>query len=187
MEMNEENLQALTTYLQQTMSPDINLRKPAEDFLKSVEGQHGYAMLLLAMLGTERQVAMDIKVVKNIIRLPSICVTLSKIFDCSMSTGTVPDQLKIARVTPIYKKGDVNELNNYRPISVLCIFSKIFERCIYNRVILFLDKLKVLFSNQFGFLLANINSYQMINQGVHSNNRNAQVTQQGVKRAIPRT
>lgn len=61
MEMNEENLQALTTYLQQTMSPDINLRKPAEDFLKSVEGQHGYAMLLLAMLGTERQVAMDIK------------------------------------------------------------------------------------------------------------------------------
>ena len=61
MEMNEENLQALTTYLQQTMSPDINLRKPAEDFLKSVEVQHGYAMLLLALLGTERQVANDIK------------------------------------------------------------------------------------------------------------------------------
>ena len=61
MEMNEENLQALTTYLQQTMSPDIKLRKPAEDFLKSVEGQQGYAMLLLALLGSERPVGNDIK------------------------------------------------------------------------------------------------------------------------------
>ena len=66
MELNEENLQALSTYLQQTMSPDINLRKPAEDFLRSVESQRGYAMLLLALLGPERQVAYDIKLVASI-------------------------------------------------------------------------------------------------------------------------
>ena len=59
--MNEENLQALSNYLQQTMSPDINLRKPAEDFLRSVEDRQGYAMLLLALLGAERQCGNDIK------------------------------------------------------------------------------------------------------------------------------
>ena len=62
MELNEENLQALSTYLQQSMSPDINLRKPAEDFLRSVEGQRGYAILVLALLGPDRQVADAIKI-----------------------------------------------------------------------------------------------------------------------------
>ena len=43
------------------------------------------------------------------------------------------------------------ELSNYRPISVLNIYSKIFERLMYNRLIKFLDKNKVLYQNQFGF------------------------------------
>ena len=43
------------------------------------------------------------------------------------------------------------ELSNYRPISVLNIYSKIFERLMYNRLIQFLDKNKVLYRNQFGF------------------------------------
>ena len=84
--------------------------------------------------------SVSVKVVKKIIRLPVICETLSQIFNCSMFTGVVPDQMKIARVTPIYKTGDDNELNNYRPISVLPIFTKILERCMYNRVIAFLEK-----------------------------------------------
>ena len=95
--------------------------------------------------------SVSVKVVKKVIRLPVICETLSQIFNCSMFTGVVPDQMKIARVTPIYKKGDDNELNNYRPISVLPIFTKILERCMYNRVIAFLEKFKVLYSKQFGF------------------------------------
>ena len=43
------------------------------------------------------------------------------------------------------------ELNNYRPISVLNIFSKILERLMYNRLIIFLDKYNILYQNQFGF------------------------------------
>ena len=43
------------------------------------------------------------------------------------------------------------ELNNYRPISVLNIFSKIFERLMYNKLIKFLDKYNILDQNQFGF------------------------------------
>ena len=89
MEMNEENLQALTTYLQQTMSPDINHRKPAEDFLRTVEGQRGYAMLLLALLGTERQVAIDIKLAaaiafKNFIKRnwKVVCISTLTFLQC---------------------------------------------------------------------------------------------------------
>ena len=43
------------------------------------------------------------------------------------------------------------EQSNYRPISVLNIYSKIFEKLMYNRLIQFLDKNKVLYQNQFGF------------------------------------
>ena len=48
--------------------------------------------------------SVSVKVVKKVIRLPVICEILSQIFNCSMFTGVVPDQMKIARVTPIYKK-----------------------------------------------------------------------------------
>ena len=61
MELNEENLQVLSNYLQQTMSPEITIRRPAEDYLRTFEGQRGYAMLLLALLGVDRQVGNDIK------------------------------------------------------------------------------------------------------------------------------
>ena len=44
---------ALTGYLQQTMSPDAAVRKPAEEYLKSVEGQQGFGILLLTLLGNE--------------------------------------------------------------------------------------------------------------------------------------
>ena len=72
----------------------------------------------------------SVKVVKRVI--PFISNILCKIFNCSMCNGIVPDQMKIGRVTPIHKKGDVSIMNNYRPISVLAIFTIFFERCMYN-------------------------------------------------------
>ena len=52
---------------------------------------------------------------------------LMHIFNLSLATEIFPDDLKIARVTPIIKAGDNKELGNYRPISVLPCFSKILE------------------------------------------------------------
>jgi len=49
---------------------------------------------------------------------------LSVIVYCSIQTGVFPDELKIARVRPIFKSGDKQLLQNYRPISVLSSFSK---------------------------------------------------------------
>lgn len=50
-----------------------------------------------------------------------------------MSTGIVPVELNIAIVTPIFKANDTNLFRNYRPISVLPVFSKIYERIMYTR------------------------------------------------------
>ena len=51
-----------------------------------------------------------------------------------MQKGFFPDELKVAEVTPVYKKNDETNLGNYKPISVLPCFSKILERIIYNRL-----------------------------------------------------
>ena len=76
---------------------------------------------------------------------------LSHIVNLSLKSGIVPDQLKIARVLPLFKSGDNNMLSNYRPISVLPIFSKIFEKVVYNRLITYFNKYNILFKNQYGF------------------------------------
>ena len=53
-----------------------------------------------------------------------------------------PDKLKIARVSPVYKAGDIGDLTNYRPISVLPCFSKILERIMYNRQFFYVSQEK---------------------------------------------
>ena len=54
------------------------------------------------------------------------------IFNQSISQGTFPDDWKYARVTPLYKQGDRGDVNNYRPISVIAIVAKVFERIVYD-------------------------------------------------------
>ena len=76
---------------------------------------------------------------------------LFHIFDKSLSNGIFPDNLKIAKVTPIFKIGDESLLMNYRPISVLPVFSKILERIMYNRTYKYLTENKLLYAKQFGF------------------------------------
>ena len=65
---------------------------------------------------------------------------LCNIFNLSLERRIFPQNLKRAKVIPIYKKGEHNKLNNYRPISLLSIFSKTLEKLVYNRLISFLDK-----------------------------------------------
>ncbi|XP_065665355.1 uncharacterized protein LOC136086793 [Hydra vulgaris] len=73
--------------------------------------------------------AIVLKSVFDIIELP-----LLTIFNLSLKTGVFPDQLKIARVVPIYKNYDNSLASNYRPISILSCFSKLLERIMYNRL-----------------------------------------------------
>ena len=66
-------------------------------------------------------------------------------------SGTFPESTKISKVIPLFKKGDIHDLSNYRPISLLSTFSKILERLMYNRLFTFLHKHSIIFSEQFGF------------------------------------
>ena len=76
---------------------------------------------------------------------------LTHIINLSISTGVVPDKMKIARVIPLFKSGDYRHFQNYRPISVLPIFSKLLERIVYNRIINYVDKFDIISDHQYGF------------------------------------
>ena len=76
---------------------------------------------------------------------------LADIINSSFATGVFPTQLKMAKVIPIYKSGPKTEVSNYRPISLLSSFSKIFEKIMHNRVSNFLEENNALYDMQFGF------------------------------------
>ena len=80
-----------------------------------------------------------------------ISPVLSSIINCSLSTGSFPRSLKTARVVPIHKKGDLAEIGNYRPVSILPVYSKIFEKVVYRQVYKYLEKYSVLAKTQYGF------------------------------------
>ena len=76
---------------------------------------------------------------------------LFKICQNSVKEGTFPDPLKIAKVSPIFKTGDAATLGNYRPISVLPVFSKLLERIMYNRVYSYFKTNNLFYTKRFGF------------------------------------
>jgi hypothetical protein len=82
---------------------------------------------------------------------PIIAPSLTHVFNLSISTGIFPDLWKLAKVYPLHKKGPKENVNNYRPISILCSLSKILERHVNNYLYQFLDNSNVLHSNQSGF------------------------------------
>ena len=76
---------------------------------------------------------------------------LFHVFKVSIQQGKFPDSLKIAKVTPIFKSGDKDNVSNYRPISILPVFSKALERIMHNKVYNNLDSKGLLHEKQFGF------------------------------------
>ena len=62
-----------------------------------------------------------------------ISVSLCDLFNKSLLSGIFPDDWKCARVTPLFKQGEASDLNNYRPISVIPVIAKVFERIVFER------------------------------------------------------
>ena len=87
------------------------------------------------------------------IKISSIYISelLAQVINISIKTGIYPDQLKIAKVIPIYKKGNHSDPSNYRPISILSNINKIFEKILHKRLYSYLDKFNILYKFQFGF------------------------------------
>ena len=76
---------------------------------------------------------------------------LTYLINSSFKCGNFPNKLKLAKVIPIFKNGDKQDISNDRPISILSFFSKIFEKTMYNHLINFIGKNKILYKYQFGF------------------------------------
>ena len=83
--------------------------------------------------------------------VPVIAPSLAKVLNCSIKNGICPAHLKLARVTPIYKQGKKADVDNYRPISVLPVLSKILEKHIYHHFIAYLNAHCLLYKQQSGF------------------------------------
>ena len=79
----------------------------------------------------------------------TICQPVAILINKSMEEGTFPNKLKISKIIPIYKSKDKDQLNNYRPISLLPSISKIYEKVVYKRLYNFINP--SLYERQFGF------------------------------------
>ena len=82
---------------------------------------------------------------------PLILKPLVYIFNMSLSTGVFPKAMKKALVVPLYKGSARDELNNYRPISLLITLSKVLEKTMYTRVYNFLNDTNQIYDSQYGF------------------------------------
>ena len=79
-----------------------------------------------------------------------IAPSLSLLFNRSISEGSLPDEWKLANIVPVHKKGEKTDVVNYRPISLLCVVSKVLERCVLSTL---KDHLLTLInSTQHGFI-----------------------------------
>ena len=76
---------------------------------------------------------------------------LTFIINLSITTGIFPNEWKYARVSPIFKDEDKTDPNNYRPISVLPIVSKLIERVVFNQLYTYLNYNNLLTESQSGF------------------------------------
>ena len=127
-------------------------RNSPQDYLKGSFPQSIYLKPV-----TEKEICLIIKDLKNSASgwddisalalkqsAPFISDILVYLCNLSLTSGTVPTELKLAIVTPIFKANDPKLVSNYRPVSVLPMFSKMYERIIYNRLIDYLNKYDIL-------------------------------------------
>ena len=82
---------------------------------------------------------------------PILIQSLTLIINQSITTGIFPDELKIAKITPLYKKENVKLIENYRPISVLSSISKIFEKVVFNQLYAYFTQNNLFYHSQYGF------------------------------------
>jgi len=91
----------------------------------------------------------SVDVTKSIIDI--IVPALASIFNTCIDGGDFPDLMKNSKLIPLYKSGSASDPSNYRPISVLPIFSKVFEKLMLLQLQAFFNKHKILHNSQFGF------------------------------------
>jgi hypothetical protein len=144
--------------------PNIKLNntstKEIERIINSikVKNSHGYDGITTKMLKSSA---------------PYICSPLNYICNKSIWSGICPSRLKYSIIKPLFMKGDRDNMANYRPISLLTSFSKIFEKIIYERLLQHTKVNNILLEEEFGFRPATSTdkaSYRLINEILNAMN-----------------
>jgi retron-type reverse transcriptase len=104
--------------------------------------------------------SISLKLLKSVADL--IIFPLSRIINPSFSSGTFPEVLKTQKIIPLHKGGSTQDLNNFRPISLLSIFDKIIEKLMHKRLYTFLEIHNIIYENQFGFKKKHSTSHSLM-------------------------
>jgi hypothetical protein len=91
----------------------------------------------------------SVKVINHVIEL--IAPYLAFIYNSCLSEGNFPHLMKYSKVIPLFKSGDLNDLKNFRPISILPVLSKVFEKLMLNDIVGHFNRNKLFTSKQYGF------------------------------------
>jgi hypothetical protein len=121
-----------TTYCPYNLSQILNLQCGNSVFHNTSTGEIEKIINLFPWKNACGYDEISIKLLK--ISAPFISFPLCCIINKSLTTGVFPTRLKYSIVTPVHKKGDKNDVSNFRPISLLPSFSKVFEKIIYKRL-----------------------------------------------------
>lgn len=150
------------TNIAKEISGNINSSNSFEDYLKPYNIVSNFEFdptdkneveKIIKNLNSNSAAGIDKISVKFIKRYKNqLSETIAKLINNVFETGIFPSCFKAALVTPIFKKGSKFNLENYRPISVICTISKIIEIIMYLRLLNFLNNNKVINENQFGFI-----------------------------------
>ncbi|KAL0861132.1 hypothetical protein ABMA27_009630 [Loxostege sticticalis] len=151
----------------------IQFNNPKTIFLKPVDAKEVHALIM--SLNPSRTSGYD-EISTNVLKACAkwICQPLSHIINLSFFEGVFPEQLKKSIVRPLFKKGDRADPSNYRPITLVPILSKIFEKAMLVRLLGFLDKHNILHEDQFGFrknsstALAGFNLIQIVTESINN-------------------
>ena len=93
----------------------------------------------------------------------ALSTTLPSLINRCFSEGYFPSCLKIAKVIPIFKEGNKEECNNWRPISITCCTAKLIEKLVKKRLLSFLSKHDILTDGQFGYRTQHSTTHAILN------------------------
>ena len=128
-----------TDYMMQNIDTIFNINSVTEDEIVKTMGQFKDSAA-----GWDSLKPSIINNIKEYVKLPLACIC-----NLSFSTGVFPTELKLANVAPVFKANDEMTFTNYRPVSVLPVFSKLVERLMYNRLVTYINENRLLYKYQF--------------------------------------
>ena len=139
-----------------------NYLKPTDSILNNDLFEATDLKNLISQLNNNKSSYFSPRVLKFI--SSELCPVLTKLFNKCYTDGYFPEELKTAKVIPLYKnKGNIEDLSNYRPISMLSIFSKLFEKLIYKRISDYFTSSNIINNSQYGFRAAHSTLHALIN------------------------